>query len=294
MSKYISTRIEKINKLTEKLNNINTKINDCITILEKIKKEHNNFNIHYSILNDINEDLNIKSFDYNFYFLFENYYSYSIHIDYNVKKNIPDQFKIVLSIINENINFSVLADYIFTGHCMYFDIKKLYFEIKLKQGLFAKTSNKLIAHFKKLMTNQIIENDEKFFYGYFFAQKDNKDENIYFVYQTYQYGSNYLYQVKLPLIDHVEQIYSVKNSNNQYNKELYITIFKELFLKLNQDFFNFLNIDENSIDFRFDLDSMLSNFDVDYTKSHTYNLHIEPLNQLQINIILDKLELEKN
>lgn len=82
--------MKKIKELSEKLNNINTKINDCITILEKIKKENNNFNINYSILNDINEDLNIKSFDYNFYLLFENYYSYDIHIDYNIKKNIPD------------------------------------------------------------------------------------------------------------------------------------------------------------------------------------------------------------
>lgn len=293
MSKYVTIRMEKIEELSEKLNNINIKINNYITILEKIKKDHNVFNIHYSIINDIKEDLNIKCFNYGFYLLFENYYLHDIDINYNSYKNIPEKFKHIISVINEHINLSDLANDIFVSNCMYDDIQSLYFEIKLKHGLFAKSSNTLISNFKKMVKNQIIENDEKYFYGYFSTQKDNKEELIYFVYQTYQYGSNYLYKIKLPLIENVEQIYAKRNTNSQYNNDLYITIFKELFLKLNQEFFNFLNIDESSIDFQFDLDSKLSNFNVDYTKSHTYNFHIEPLNQTNINIVLDKLKVQK-
>ncbi len=294
MSKYVTTRMEKIKELSEKLNNVNTKIENYITILEKIKKEHNIFSINYSLVNDIKEDLNIKCFNYNFYILFENHYVYNIDITFDLQKNIPEKFQHIITIIQEHINLLDFANSIFAAHCMYDDIENLYFDIKIKYGQFAKTSNNLISHLKKMIKNKIIESNENYYYGYFSIKKDNYDESIYFVYQTYQYGSNALYQVKLPLIEHVEQIYAERNIDSQYNKNLYIAIFKELFFKLNQEFFNFLNINEYSIDFRFDLDEQLSNFNVDYTKSHTYNLILAPFNQSQINIILDKLKIAKD
>lgn len=295
MSKYVTKRLEKINQLKEKLNNVNSKIESYITILEKIKKKRNIFSIKYSIINDINEDPDIKCFNYNFYLLFDDYYLYNIDINYKFHKNISKKFKNVISIIEQHINLEDFANYIFTANCMYDKIKSLYFEI-LTYGQFSKTANTLISNLKKMIKNKTIENNEKHFYSYFSIQQDNKEEKIYFVYQTYktyQYGNNYLYKVKLPLIEDIDKIYIERNTNSKYNVNLYITIFKELLLSLNKEFFNFLNVNEHSINFEFDLDSKISNFNIDYTKINTYSIYIEPLNQNKINIILDKLKFQK-
>lgn len=47
------------------------------------------------------------------------------------------------------------------------------------------------------------------------------------------------YKVKFPLNEDIEKIYITKNLNNIYNKDIYIDIVKEKFIRLNNNFFIF-------------------------------------------------------
>lgn len=294
MSKYVSKRLEKIEKLVEKLNTINIKIQDYINLLEEIKKEHNMFNIRISfqIISDINEDPNIQCFDNLFYIAFiDNHVHYWYDIYLKQRKDLlPTNFQHFLRIIDTKINLDDLNNCIISSNELYSEIKSIYQQIKLKYGTFAINSNKLISHLKNISEDQIIDNDSKYYYIYFKMLKDNKLELINFEYKNEQ-NSGYLYQIKFPLIENIKNIYNQRNLNNIYNKDLYIEIFKEEFIRLNKYFCDIFIIDKESIDFDFYF--QLIDFDINYSQTYTYHLGINPFNNKKIELIIDKINLEK-
>lgn len=305
MSKYVSTRLEKIEKLGEKLNNFNNKINYYIQILKDIKNENDIFDIHYTIVCDIESNQNIKHFK-NFFIQFDNNYSYGIFPRPYFEREIPDKFKNIIDIIKNKIDLNDFHNSILDSIKLYKEIDSIYYDIKLKYGNFALNSKKIIDHFKEMIKFQITEEDDNYFYGYFSMRKDNNLEVIDLVFKNHKSINNYGYQIKFPLQEEINKIYNqIKfplqeknnkiynqmNINNKSIHEIYIDIFKQEFIRLNKNFCELLNIGIDSI--VFDFFSQYTNFNINYSQSNSYSFYINFLDNENMDIIVEKINLEK-
>lgn len=144
----------------------------------------------------------------------------------------------------------------------------------VKNGQFAKKANTIISYFKEMINNQVIKNYENYHYGYLKMKKNNKLKTIDLIFQNnVEYSESY-YQLIFPLRDDINFLYKKINLNN-FDKQIYIDISKELFIKLNNDFFQFFNFDKQDI-----------NYD-------TYNFAIKNLDKNKIDIIVEKIMIEK-
>lgn len=98
------------------------------------------------------------------------------------------------------------------------------------------------------------------------------------------------YKVKFPLNEDIEKIYIKKNLDTGYNKDLYINIVKEEFIKLNNIFFSFFQINITDIQFDFPISAKEYNL---YEKIEKYHFYIYSLEKDKIDIIIENIYLEK-
>lgn len=290
MSKYVSIRLEKINKLSKELEEFNNQIRSYIYILKDIKEKYNIFDINYNIISDI-EDNNLLQHFKNFFIKFDDNYSYNIFPRPYFEKQVPINFQEVIDIIQKQIDIDNFNNCISESIKTYKQIKSIYYDIKLKYGTFALNAKKIIDHFKKMIEDQIIEQDNKHFYAYFYMKKDNKLEVIDLVFEIFKPINYYTYQVRLPLQEEINKIYNQKKTNTVDRHQTYIDIFKEEFIRLNPIFCNFLNINKESIEFEFY--SRYRNFQIDYLEKNSYNFYINFLDKKNIDNIIEKINLEK-
>lgn len=290
MTKYIEIRLEKIKKLNEELEEFNIKINSYIYILKDIKEKYNFFDINYRIISDIEEDNSLKYFK-NFFLQFDDNYSYNIFPKPYFEKQVPENFQYVMDIIKKEIDINNFNNSISESIKIYQQIKSFYYDIKLKYGTFALNAKKIIDYFKKMIEEQIIEQDDDYFYVYFYMKKDNQLEVIDLVFENFKPINRHTYQVKFPLQEEINKIYNQKHRNIVDRHQTYIDIFKEEFIKLNPIFCQFLNINKECIEFEFY--SQYTNFKIDYLEKNSYNFYINFLEQKNIDNIIEKINLEK-
>lgn len=289
MSKYVSTRLEKIKKLNQELEEFNNQIRSYIYILKDIKEKYNFFDINYRIISDIEEDNSIKYFK-NFFLQFDDNYSYNIFPRPYFEKQVPEKFQDIMDIIKKEIDIDNLNNCISESIKIYTQIRSFYYDIKLKYGTFALNADKIINYFKKMIEEQIIEQDDKYFYAYFHMKKDNKLEVIDLVFENFKPINRHAYQVKFPLQEEINKIYNQKQTKAEDRYQTYIDIFKEEFIQLNPIFCQFLNINKECIEFDFYSKYI---FNIDYSDKDTYNFYINFLEQKNIDNIIEKINLEK-
>lgn len=296
MSKYISTRQAKIQELDDELKSINNKIESYISTLEDIKKEHNIFHIlakkTYSEYDPtIYFYTIILSFTYlskNFYVSFYNFNQLetitALPIDY-----IPT-IQSIVDIINKKTNYTNVYSDLLSASNIFDSMEKFYYDIKKKNSDFTLKSNIVIDCFKKLVKEQIIDENNLYKYIYVKPKKDNQLEVIDLTFKYIKDSRSI--QLKLPILKEIENIYSQINLNSGYNKNLYITIFKQEFIQLNKHFCDTFLITEDYIDFNFF--SNFITFNTDYDSSHfSYDFHINYLSLNDIKKIADKIEINK-
>lgn len=296
MSRYVSTRQAKIQELDNTLKSINNRIDSYISILEDIKKEHNIF--------DILVKRTYSEYDPTIYFytitLSFNYLSEDFYISfYNFNKidsnnTLPIDYiptiQSIIDIINKKTNYTNVDSDLFYSHSIFKSIRQFYHDIKKKLSDFTLKSNIVIECFKKLVKEQIIEEDNSYKYIYVKPKKDNQLEVIDFTFKYTKYYSSI--QLKFPILKEIEKIYSQINVNSGYNKGLYITIFKQEFIRLNKHFCDIFLITEDYIDF--DFFSNFITFNTDYDSLHfSYDFHINYLSLNDIEKIADKIEINK-
>lgn len=284
MSKYITTRLEKINILSNELKNVCEKIDSYITILKNIKKEHDKFSIHYTkkklaYNNSIfyYQDI-VLSYNYLLTINFISFFNYEkLSLDYTSK-----------SLITKQISFETLKNELILSFNLYNKIEKLYKEVNLKKSGFTNNSNIIVSHFKKLTKEQYIEIDSQYKYLYVKLRKDNSLEAIDVILKNTPDSSSF--KIKLPIVEEIEKIYIENNSTNTYDKELYINIFKKEFIRLNKYFFDNFNIDETGIEFYFS--SNFSTFCSDYYNFNlSCDLYINYLDKDHIKCLVNKIEI---
>lgn len=284
MSKYVSIRLEKIKHLSEEIEITNNKIYDYINILEKINKDYDMFTIHFNLRS--NKENNIKYFDINFYLKFDQIFNFKICYR-NIDTKI-NEYQHIIDLISQYIDLNDLSSFIFKSYFLNKSIEEIQEEISLKTSEFTTSTKIVVSQFKEMINQQILKKDNNNPYGYFKIKKDNILECIYLMFQNYTYGSTCLYQVTFPLKEDIESIYNQRNLNNSYNKNLYINIIKEEIFELNSSFFEFFNLNKNDIY----LESEDPFFKIDYKKNN-YVFGFRPLEQENINLIVDKIMLEK-
>lgn len=296
MSRYVSTRQAKIQELDNTLKSINNKIASYISILEDIKKEHNIFNI---IVKKTHSQYDSKIYFYTIILSFT-YLSQNFYVDfYNFDKletntKLPIDYiptiQSIIDIINKKTNYTNVYSDLLSSNNLFNSIQKFYYDIKKKNSSFTLKSNIFIECFKKLVKEQIIEENNSYKYIYLKTKKDNQLEVIDFTFK-YTKDSRSI-QLKLPILTEIEKIYSQINLNSGYNKDLYITIFKQEFIRLNKHFCDIFLITEDYIDF--DFFSNFITFNTDYDSSHfSYDFHINYLSLNDIEKIADKIEINK-
>lgn len=284
MSKYITTRLEKINILSNELKNVCEKIDSYIIILKNIQKEHGKFSIHYA---KKNLDFNTSIFYYKNIILSYNYLLETHHFSFfKFEKLLLDYTS--KSLINKQINLETFREELILSFNLYHKIEKLYKEVNLKNSGFTNNSNIIVSHFKKLTKEQDIEIDSQYKYLYVKLRKDNSLEAIDVILKNTPDNSSF--KIKLPIVEEIEKIYIENNSTNTYDKELYIDIFKKEFVRLNKYFFDNFNIDETGIDFYFS--SNFSTFCSDYYNFNlSCDLYINYLDKDHIKCLVNKIEI---
>ncbi len=288
MTKYIEIRLEKIKKLNEELEDINKNIHSYIYILKNIKEEYNNFEINYNIVSDIEENNSLQHIK-KFFIKFDDNYSYNVFPKPYFEKQVPENFQEVIDIIKKQIDIEGLHNCISESIKIYKQIKSIYYDINLKHGTFALNANKIIDHFKKMVKEQIIEQEKQYFYAYFYMKKDNKLEVIDLIFNNHKPINHHTYQVKLPLQEEINKIYNQTQTNTVDRHQTYIDIFKEEFIGLNPIFCQFLNINKECIEFEFY--SRYANFQINYLERNSYNFYINFLDKKDIDIVIDKINL---
>ncbi len=255
MSKYISTRLETINTQSLVLNDLNSYLQSYIELLENISKEHKSFIVltHKENL-DYNSSIFVYTICLEFNFLSKRYIL-NIHNFNHIKESnaYPEDLKhIMITIVNQINNaekFHIAYNKLLHSRSLFHQIDKLYYEINKKTGEFNKESLNVINYCKQFAEKQSIENDDQYTYIYLKNKRNHKMEYIDFSNQKNK--DNACFQLRLPILKEIEKIYLEKRQNLQYDKTLYIKIFKEEFIRLNQYFCNIFLINMEDIYFNF-------------------------------------------
>jgi len=293
MSKYISTRMERINTLSLELNDFNSYFKSYIELLENISKKHKSFIVKtHKEFSDYNSSVFVYTICLEFQFNSKkhilNIYFFN-HIVNN--PNYPEELKhIMLPIVNQILQlekFHTVYNKLLHSRNTFLEIEEIYYEINKKIGNFNKESSFVLKHCKKLSEKQIIENEDQYTYIYLKPKKNHRMETIFFSHQKNKDNSSF--QLKLPILKEIEKEYIQQRKNIQYNKNLYIKIFTEKFIRLNPYFSNIFFIDSKNIDFNFS--SEYQHLNREY-HDITYELRIS-LTKENIANILKRLDLEE-
>lgn len=153
MSKYISTRMEKINTLSLELNDLNSYFKSYIELLENISKEHKTFIVKkHKEISDYNSSVFVYTICLEFHFNSKkhilNVYFFN-HIVTN--PDYPEELKhIMLPIVNQILQsekFHIIYNKLLHSRTLFHKIDKLYYEINKKTGNFNKESLTVINYY---------------------------------------------------------------------------------------------------------------------------------------------------
>lgn len=141
---------------------------------------------------------------------------------------------------------------------------------------FSNKADLIISYFNTISNNQIVKNDEKYHYGYLKMVKNNqlKKIEIELILEDEKEDSEHYFQLVFPLRDNINFLYKKLNLNT-FNKKIYLDISRDLFMELNNNFFEFFNLDKNNVYY------------------DPYDFKIKDLEQKKIDIIFEKINLEK-
>lgn len=293
MSKYIATRLESINTQSLELNDLNSYLKSYIELLENISKENKSFIVkNHKEISDYNSSVFVYTIYLEFNFLSKKYIL-NIHNFNDIKENFyyPKELKhIMLAIVNQ-INhvqkFHIAYNKLLHSRSLFNTIDKLYYEINKKTGKFNKESLTVTNYCKQLSEKQIIENDDQYTYIYVKPKRNHKIESIDFSNQKNKDSG--CFQLKLPILKEIEKIYIEQRHDIQYDKTLYIKIFKEEFIRLNQYFSKIFSIDSENLYFNFN--SQCQHFNREY-KDINYEFKIS-LTKEEIFNILQRLQIKE-
>ena len=293
--------IKKIQELSEQLNIVNQRIDSYISYFEKIKNDTDiKFSISIYSRNNILENKNLfsKQFILNFYghnivksffVSFENS-NIDFHPD-RVPFSLFFSLTKILSDIDENIGLENIKEDIKNSMQLYKEIQKAYKDISYLSSDFNTNSTLIISSFKQLVKKQIKDFSKESESIYLSFKRNNKIERLDIILKFHQ-ESNY-FQLKIPKLSTIEQIYSEK-----YTKEIFVfiffkTIFLDLFFEENKTFFESFNINKKHIKL-IDYSQLkdLNSLDV-YLTSLISGLSFNPIKNEDIKILAEKIMIEQ-
>lgn len=293
MSKNILIKENLINSLL----NISAEIEQYFTILNDIKDEDTIFHIEFIKKQPLNHNQNmyaycnikisfhINELKYSFSFLDDDLK------DLNKLKVKNNQINIILNKISNKIELVSLQNSIYSYFGTYMSFVEINKKIDFQKSDFYKNYSIIHNYFKKLVKQQLFENEEKFKYGYIKIRKNPTSKLIHISYKD-TFDTSYL-QIKFPVFDEVNKLLSSTDSENIISSlSSYDKVFKSELYRLNKDIFDKLNISKNSI--TIDIKSKKNGFHHEYNYSgFNVSLRITSFNEDYIKILADKIKLEE-
>lgn len=299
MSKYIESRKQKIQELSEQLNIVNQRIDSYALRLKNILSNYSNvYKLIYNNFNDIKEDSSLfyKRIAISFYhnykhnsFCFEKkeFYFESNNLSFGIVSTLNH----FIELMDQEFGLITISKDIIESESIYSKIKTIYLEIFKKHSdftLFTDSFLQLVTKFNE--QNTILDNYQDNIISISF-KKNNKLEELEFLLSNKD--KKLCMNFKIPSIEELFNIYE-QNKNKGYVEIMQIL---NLFLKnevlfLNKNLIEILNIEQENIKFRIYFSNLyifMSNIE-DFKSNLKFNININPFQKEQLKLINEKFQ----